>query len=422
MSLLQTSSRLVRRGALTAVLIAATGVLASACGSTSTSNATANTSSSSSTSTAGPASHAPYRVLYIGPFSGPLAAVGGVEFAGLKAAATYINSQGGILGHRVQITTMDDQGTGTKAVSDGQQALSNISQYSMIYAGTFGQDSIPLAAVFAKTPTLQFGALPPTILQTGKYPNQFLAGSLTNAPEVGLATEMKSKGITRFAIVTGDDATGQTGAKDLQAAAKSAGLTVTATEFVPDAAVDATSQVQGALASHPQALAVNNFTPVIGAILKARSKLGSTLPLYGDVYFSVFNFGLITTPAERKGVTFETYPFMVSGTPVQATPAWKAFQKLVLSLDPKPALSLYAPVTLWDALMEARAAAVKAGTITGSAAVTALAGITSASQVPGFFGPSQVTSPNVHAWSVSQSDWDFVPAGVQKQGIISPGT
>jgi branched-chain amino acid transport system substrate-binding protein len=416
-------SHRVRRSAAATALAVMLGAAVAACGSASSSVSASKSGSSSSTSgSTGATSKTPYRALFICPLSGPLAAAGGAELDGLKAAVSYVNSQGGILGHQVQVTTMDDAGTGTKAVSAAQQALAGGTQYNLIFGGCFGQDGIPASAAFAKTATLQFSPLPDSVLKSNRYPYTFLAGSLTSAPEVGLATEMKSKGIKKFAIVTGDDATGQAGAQELQAAAKSLGMTVTATEFVPDTAVDATSQVQGALASHPQALAVNNFTPTIGPILKARTELGSKLPLYGDVYFAALNLGLVSTPAERKGVILEAYPFMVHGTPVQSTPAWKAFESSVLKLNPKPALSLYADVTPWDGLMEARAAAIKAGTISGASVPQTLAGMAIASQVPGFFGPKQLNSPNFHAWNVTPDDWDFVPAGASKDGIIYPGS
>src|SRR5262249_3573008 len=249
-----------------------------------------------------------------------------------------------------------------------------------------------------------------------------LAGSLTSAPEVAMATEMKAKGIKKFAIVTGDDATGQSGAQELQAAAKSLGLTVTGTEFVPDTAVDATSQVQAALASHPDAIAVNNYTPVIGPILKARTKLGSTVPLYGDAYFSAANLALNTAAADRKGVTAQAFPFLVHGTAAEKAATWQAFQRFDAKFNKKPLLSLYADMTTWDALMEARAAAVKAGTISGTSVPKALAAISAASEVPGFLGGKSLNSPDYHAWALTPADYHYAPAGISKGGIIYPGT
>jgi ABC-type branched-subunit amino acid transport system substrate-binding protein len=402
-----------------AAITVALGGLVSACGSSSHSSAGSGSSSSAAKSGS---SGSPYRVLYICPLSGQLAAAGAAELDGLKAAAAQVNSQGGVLGHQVTITPMDDQGTGTKAVSDAQQALSSGTQYNLILGGCFGQDGIPVSAAFAKTPVVQISPLPDALIKSGKYPYVFLAGSLTSAPEVAMATNMKNHGVSKFAIVTGDDATGQTGAQELQAAAKALGMTVTATEFVPDTAVDATSQFQAALATHPDAIAVNNFTPAIGPILKARTKLGATVPVYGDAYFSALNLAAVTTPQDRKGVIEEAFPFLVHGTSAQQTATWQAFEKFDAQFDPKPLLSLYADMTSWDALMEARAAAVKAGTISGSSVPQALAGISAASSVPGFLGGTQLNSPSYHAWVLTPGDYTYPNAGISKGGIIYPGT
>jgi branched-chain amino acid transport system substrate-binding protein len=418
-------SRRAGRLAVATVLTVAIGGLLSACGSSSsssTASSNAAASKSASASGSGAASGSPYRVLYICPLSGQLAAAGAAELSGLKAAAAAVNAQGGVLGHKVTITTMDDAGTGTKAVAAAQQALASGAQYNLIFGGCFGQDGIPVSAAFAKTPAIQISPLPDNLIKSGKYPYVFLAGSLTSAPEVAMATEMKSKGITKFAIVTGDDATGQPGAQELQAAAKSLGMNVTSTQFVPDTAVDATSQVQAAIGSHPQAIAVNNFTPTIGPILKARTKLGSTLPLYGDAYFSALNLAAVSTTQDRTGVTSQAFPFLVHGTPAEKTPSWVAFQKFDAKFNPKPLLSLYADMTTWDGLMEARAAAIKAGTISGAAVPQALAGITTASDVQGFLGGKALNSPSYHAWALTPEDYFYAPAGISKAGIIYPGT
>jgi ABC-type branched-subunit amino acid transport system substrate-binding protein len=317
---------------------------------------------------------------------------------------------------------MDDAGTGTKAVSVGQQLLTSGTTYNAVMGGTFAQDSVPLAAVFGKTGTLDFGAVPDQLVSPPKYPNLFIAGSATSAPEVALATAMKQHGITKFAIITGGDATGQFGAQELQAAAKSLGMTVTATEFVPDTAVDATSQMQAALASNPQALAVNNYTPVIGPILKARTKLGSKLPLWGDAYFAAANLALISTAADRKGVMVEAFPFLVQGTAASKTAAFQTFLKYDTQVNPKPLISRYADMTGWDIVMMARAAAQKAGAITPSALPAALGNISSASEVRDFLGGKSLYSPTNHTWAIAPSDYDYVPAGTSPNGLIAPGT
>ena len=58
------------------------------------------------------------------PKSGAFAVAGDEELDGFEAAVNVINAQGGILGHKVQLTVLDDpQDVGATAVAQAQQQL-----------------------------------------------------------------------------------------------------------------------------------------------------------------------------------------------------------------------------------------------------------------------------------------------------------
>jgi branched-chain amino acid transport system substrate-binding protein len=410
----------MRSLATAAAVLAALGAAVAACGDSNSSSSSKAASAPAAKNVA--TSSEPFRLLMICPFSGPLAVAGAAEKAGAQAAVDQVNAEGGIVGHKVELTTMDDAGTGQKAVTAVQKALASGTKYNAVMGGCFGDDSIPVASALAKTDIPDFGPLPDSLLVPPKYPNAFIPGSSISAPELGLATAMKAKGITKFAIITGDDATGKLGAEALTNAAKQLGMTVTSKQFVPDTSVDATSQMQAAIASKPQALASNTFTPVIGPILKARTKLGVKLPLWGDAYFSAANLGAMTTKADREGVWLTTFPFLVDGTEAQKSPEWQAFATRVKKYDPEPKISLYAHLSGWDVVMMMRAAAKKANAITGSAVQQALENISQSSQVQGFVGPKLLYKPDAHIWDVQPNDYTSVPAGASSGGIIQSGT
>ncbi|HTX07809.1 MAG TPA: ABC transporter substrate-binding protein [Solirubrobacteraceae bacterium] len=417
----------IRRFALaTALSVAAAGLL-SACGGSSSSTASGTSSGSDTTASATNASSStssstPARILIICPFSGPLAVAGEAEYYGLEAAAQVLNANGGADGHKVIVSSLDDAGSGVTAVSKAETVIASGAKYAGVLGGCFGQDALPLASVFGKSGIIDFGPVPDNYVSPPKYAGMFVGGTLVSTPEVALAASMKAKGITRFAIVTGNDTTAVLGAQALQAAAKSAGMTVTATEEVPDTAVDATPQVSAAVASHPQAIAVNNYTPVIGPILKARTTLGSALPLYGDAYFGAANIGLLTTKAERAGVNIVTFPFLVVGNPAQNAASWKTFIAADQKYNPKPLISVYADVTGYDDAMAIAAGVTKTGDVSGPALATALGNITSSSQVPNFVGTFPLFTPTVHAWGLAASNYTTVAAGLWKGGLIVPGT
>jgi branched-chain amino acid transport system substrate-binding protein len=360
------------------------------------------------------------RVLFVGPLSGALAAGGVAEYDGMKAAASVLNAKGGASGHKVVVTGLDDGGSGVTAVSKVEQAIAGGTTYTAADAGVFGQDAVPLEAVLAKTHIIDFGPLADSFVDPPKAPNVFIPGTLATTPEIAMVAAMKAKGVTKFAIVTGNDTSTQLGAKDLAAAAKSAGVTVTAVELVPDTAVDATPQMSAALATHPQAIAVTNYSPALGPVLKARATLDPTIPLYGDQYVGAANIAALTP--NIKGIYIVTFPFLEFGNPAQNTPEWKAFIAADHITDPKPAISVYADITGYDIVMAAAGAVDKAGTVAGPAVVTAQGQISSSSQAPGFVGNFPLFTPTSHGWQLTPSDYQTLPAAPWKDGLLNPSS
>ena len=364
----------------------------------------------------------PFRVLLIIPKSGPLGFVGLLEARGMAAAQQVINKQGGILGHKVLIDFIDGQGSGTVTVAAVQQAIASGKKYGLITCGSFGSDAVPCAPVIAHVNALQIPLAAETALNNpGAYPNVFITSGGFQPGANGVVAKMKSTGITKFAILSGDDTTGHNGATALQAAAKAYGLAVSATVFVPDAAADATPQLQQAEASNPQAFAMSGFTPAIPATIKARSKLGLTnVPLYGDWLVASFNFGSFSTVADRENVWFQQLPYFVTGTPQYKSKDFQAFMKQLYVYEPNPALLLDSPYVAWDALMLARGAAIKAKSVDGNKMAKALAKISKSSDVPGFFGSKLLYGGKSRFENWKPSDFIWVKAGVQVKGILVP--
>jgi len=371
------------------------------------------------------AKSAPFKVLGFYPTSGPGAVSGTAELDGLKAAANVINSEGGILGHRVVIKVDNDQGVGTTAVTMAQQELSSGAKYNLIIPGINGADAIPLAGVLAHTPILQITPAAESVLNSpAKYPYLFMTLNDFPANEQAVAARLVAKGITKVAYISGDDPSGQNAGTAFAAAARAAGITVTASVLVPDSAVDAKPQLQQALASNPQALVTGAFTYALPTILAARLALGTTTPQYLDSFAGAFPLeAVFKQPSQMAGITVEQFPYLGQGAPAQNAKWFKTFIAAYTKLLPKPVLNLIAGVVSYNALMVARAAAVKAGSLNGPAMVKALAKITTAAQVPDFVGdPSTgIFSPTNHQLAVKPANYGFYRAGSTINGVLTPG-
>ena len=189
---------------------------------------------------------------------------------------------------------------------------------------------------------------------------------------------------------------------------------------MPAAATDATPQFQQAVDSDPGAIAISGFSPALVPILKARTTVGSDVPVYLDPFAGAANLGPSTTAEDRSGVLVETFSFLVEGDPAQDDETWQAFEAGVAEYLPEPLISLYAPLVAWDAVMMARAAAESAGTISGQAVPDALGQISEAADVPGFLGGEGLYTPEDHMWQLAPSDYGFFAAGPLVGGLLVP--
>jgi ABC-type branched-subunit amino acid transport system substrate-binding protein len=133
-------------------------------------------------------------------------------------------------------------------------------------------------------------------------PLHFSATPLGSSTAAALIQEMKSKGYTKIGIAVTDEEHGISTEASLVADAKSAGMTTTAVQL-STTAVDATSQVGQLQAASPQAVIFVMNGASNGVLLKARTKLGWTVPFYSEVAGTSFNVGAQTTSAAIETLT-----------------------------------------------------------------------------------------------------------------------
>jgi ABC-type branched-subunit amino acid transport system substrate-binding protein len=121
--------RTVTRLTMSAVVIGATTIALTACGSSSNTSAGSSSAAgasptSSQSASSGGASGSPIKVMVIGPFNAPVAAVPQVG-AGGQAAGDAINAAGGVNGHKVDVILCDDQENPNKSAECAHQAVSD---------------------------------------------------------------------------------------------------------------------------------------------------------------------------------------------------------------------------------------------------------------------------------------------------------
>ena len=365
----------------------------------------------------------PFKVLMIAPTSGPLKVAGDLEVAGAKAAIAEINEDGGILGHRVELTVEDDAADGNRAVSIAQEELANGDEYNMVIPGITASDAPALAAPLAAKPILQITTASENVLNDpDKYPNLYSSSSTFRSNAAATVEKLEQDGITKVAFISGDAENAHDTAADLKELAGEAGIEVVAEVFVPQDAPDATAQMQQALASRPEALVSGSFTLATQAIVKAASKLAADVPFYGDPFFSAADLSGSVKPEQLAKLNLASFPYLIKGSPGQDTPEYQAFAAQVAKLAPKPAISLHAAVVSYNAIMLGRAAAQKAESIDGAATAKAMEQVATIDDAPGFVGPegAALFSSNQHIPQLAGSDFMWVKGGPIVNGILEP--
>ena len=363
---------------------------------------------------------APFQVLAVLPLSGAYASIGDFALQALQAGATVVNDSGGVLGHRMQIVYKDDTGTATTAVSLVQQALAGGTAYGELIPGCLTPEGLALAPLLASHQVLQMSTAATDALNApSTYPDWYMAASGFAQYESALVAELKTKHLTRFAVVDAATSSGQAAAGALQRAAKAQGLAVTDTEYVPAGAASAIPQVQAAQASRPQALVIAANTPETGPILQARQNLGWQAPVYVDAAASAADLSsAVSSPAALSGVVEQTLPFLVKGNPATKTPVYEQFLKLIYKLSSDPPTSMYEATSSWDEVMVARAAAIKAKSVNPAAVAKAVTRLTYASDIPDWIGATQAYTSGSHEPVLASNAFIYVPAAPLVKGLV----
>jgi branched-chain amino acid transport system substrate-binding protein len=153
---------------LSAAVVMATGVV-TACSSSSSPQAVTTPPASTSASASTAPSGAPIVIGNIGSYSGPTSSNSGGYRAGLSLWQAYINANGGINGHPVQVKTVDDAGDPTKALTLAHTLVQTDHVAAILapassalgwqqYVSDAGVPAITASGYYGVTPGLTFSA------------------------------------------------------------------------------------------------------------------------------------------------------------------------------------------------------------------------------------------------------------------------
>ena len=169
-----------------------------ACGSSSSSSSGSTTGSAPAAgTTAASSTGSPFTLLWIGDRSGATKLYGLGELHGLESAVDYINANGGMAGHHIDLILDDDGGMATTAVTDLIKYLSSHPAPNAVWAGTESDETGALLPVLQQHHILGYAQTDgPDLLQNGsaqKLSDEFDPGSPKQVADVAAAAWFKSK-------------------------------------------------------------------------------------------------------------------------------------------------------------------------------------------------------------------------------------
>jgi branched-chain amino acid transport system substrate-binding protein len=213
-----------RRVPAVLLAVAAVAVGAAACSSSS---------SGGSTSASAASAASPFIVVIDTGTTGPYGANGTDAVQGVEAAANVLNqTQGGILGHKVKVDVLDNQGNPSTAAMLLEQRLASGAKPDMIVPGSISTEGVVEVPIAAAAKILSIGTPNASSLDDpAKYPYNFLVSPAANLAQESLMAYFKAHNYTKVGMIYSTDAYGASVGQATIAAAKQAGITLTTATY-----------------------------------------------------------------------------------------------------------------------------------------------------------------------------------------------
>jgi branched-chain amino acid transport system substrate-binding protein len=222
----------------------------------------------------------PIKIGAIFSVTGPASFLGAPEAKTAKMFVDKINASGGVLGQKLELIIKDSSGSPEKAVSFAKQLIEEDKVLAIIGPSTSGETmQIKKLCEENQMILVSCAAADAIVNPLAKY--VFKTPQKDSQAATWIYRTMKEKGITKIAILTGNDGFGASGKKQLEELAKTEGIEIVANEVYDKQATDLTdilTKVKGT----PGVQAVVNWSivPAQSIVAKNMRQLGMDIPLF----------------------------------------------------------------------------------------------------------------------------------------------
>ena len=221
----------------------------------------------------------PYKIGGIFAVTGPASFLGDPEKKSMEMVVEQINASGGIDGHLLEAVIYDTEADPSKAVMSVNKLINRDNVIAII-----GPSTTP--ATLAVMPVVQRAKIPfiscaagnkivqpidPWIFKTAQSDIQAVAT---------IYNDLKSRNVQKIAIISVDNAFGESGKEQLLVQAADFGLTITKSETFGAKDTDMTAQLTKIRQDNPEAIVCWGTNPGPAVLAKNIQQLGLEIPLY----------------------------------------------------------------------------------------------------------------------------------------------
>jgi ABC-type branched-subunit amino acid transport system substrate-binding protein len=222
----------------------------------------------------------PINIGVIAPFSGPAAEFGTLISAPCYAASDLINEAGGVLGHKVQCTPVDDTGDPADAVPNVTRAIATISNFDL----AVGLETNTAATTVPLVNRGQINMVTTNGLTNYDTTTDKYFWRLTPADDANGAAMVQyayNKGYKRIAVVFENNSTDTGNTPGIEKAAAKLGVKLVTNTTIPADASSYSSVASTVISLHPQAIIFDADPQSTATFLSNYSQLtgGKLLPM-----------------------------------------------------------------------------------------------------------------------------------------------
>ena len=367
----------------------------------------------------GSASAKPFKVLMVQDLSGALASLGNAEVQGMKASASVINSQGGILGRQVQVDAVDDQADPTKAVSLLTERITSGDIPDVVQGGTGSNETLAMLPIMTKNKIIYIGQNGADKINNPQaYPYAFSVNLPSSATVEVVVKYCQKKGYQKVGLLANSSASGQSELALFNTMFKSAGISITAQNF-ESTSLDLTPQLEALKAQGPDVLVTDTaFGRPAFTLLQGRQKLGWNIPTVGDAALAAQDLAQSLGMDALKNVYYAVFTVQKWVAPEQRTPAFNTFfDALKQQGGIKTSVNVYS--FSYDELQVLSTAAKQAKSTEIPELAAALESLHAPNPVPWVTFPRVIFSKNDHFNSIPPDEAQIViPAGPIIDGMF----